>query len=126
MKACYFGAYIENSLRNQLLKKSLKDAGIDVIECNVPADIKLWRQYARLIKKYILMDKKFDVFIVPEFSHKSMIPAYLFKKLSFLFFLTRTFYQGSGQCSVLFFFRIWISFPLAITLSNCRFTSIIT
>lgn len=82
MKVCYFGAYIQNSLRNRTLKKGLMDMGIDVIECNTSANIKVWKQYLNLIRKYILLNKEFDVFIVPEFAHRSMVLVWLIKQLS--------------------------------------------
>lgn len=82
MRVCYFGAYIPDSLRNQTLKKGLKDIGIDVIECNTSVRVKIWRQYIELIRKYIFLDKEFDAFFIPEFTQSSMPLAWLIKQLS--------------------------------------------
>lgn len=66
MKICYFGEYNRDYPRNSILRKGLRQNGIDVIECDIPFLTKYSHQYPKLLKKYFSLHSKFDAIIVAE------------------------------------------------------------
>ena len=81
MKLCFMGGYNPHYPRNAVLRKGLKENGVEVSECQVSPRFKFWLRYPLLLLCSARRLKKSDFFFVPEFCQKD-VP--LAKAISFL------------------------------------------
>src|SRR5690606_15924792 len=77
MKVCWFGIYDPQYSRNKILIDGLREAGVEVVECNV-SGVGIGK-YISLIRKLKNLKGEYDVLYCAFPVHVSAILAYLFQ-----------------------------------------------
>ena len=81
MRLSFFGAYDPDYPRNTVIRKGLRQNGVEVCECGLRSKYKFWMRYPLLFFRFFHSCSKDSFFFVPEFCQKD-VP--LAKFLSFL------------------------------------------
>ena len=71
-KVCFFGGYVEDYPRNNVLRKGLLKNDVEVCVCRTSPRRRLLSRYAVLLYRYFRMKRDFEVILVPEFRHKDV------------------------------------------------------
>lgn len=72
MRLSFFGAYDRDYPRNTVIRKGLRQKGVDVCECGLRSRYKFWMRYPLLFFRFILSCSKRSFFFVPEFGQKDV------------------------------------------------------
>ena len=92
MKILYFGIYNPNYSRNRVLIKGLKNNGVAVAECNVTYHSSI--TYLKLLWKYLLSKKDFDVMVVGFPGQEVMFLARCLTRKPIIFDAFTSHYEG--------------------------------
>jgi len=72
MKLSFFGAYDPDYPRNTVIRKGLRQNGVEVYECWLRPKYKFWMRYPLLFFRFLHFCSKRSFFFVPEFSQKDV------------------------------------------------------
>ena len=74
MRICYFGFYFPDYIRNSVIRKGLKQHGIQVIECRASPHLKRSQGFWTLWREFRCIEGKLDAILVAESRNQLAVP----------------------------------------------------
>jgi glycosyltransferase involved in cell wall biosynthesis len=72
MRLCFFGAYDPDYPRNTVIRKGLRQNGVEVCECGLRPKYKFWMRYPLLFFRFFHFCSKRSFIFIPEFGQKDI------------------------------------------------------